>query len=69
MNERFVGRFWIVLFATVVCVGASAQERKPAEMLKPEQAGILLMETRFALEEPSKTPATKPLTSASGIFL
>lgn len=47
----------IVVLGTLLAVATPgiAQERKPAQMLKPEQAGILLMETRHALEEPLKT--------------
>lgn len=47
--------YWLVMGLAIVSSAATAQERKPAEMLKPEQAGILLMEARFALEEPTKT--------------
>src|SRR5690606_6857214 len=32
-----------------------AEKRTPAPMLRPEQAGILLMETRVALQQPDKT--------------
>jgi uncharacterized protein (TIGR01244 family) len=53
---------WTVLGLAVLAMApvwaqeaAETEKRTPAPMLRPEQAGILLMETRVALEQPDKT--------------
>ena len=58
--RRHVGRLlvWLLSVGLVACAtgGPSAErQRVPAQILRPEQAGILLSEGREALERPAET--------------